>query len=81
MIVGPNHPIFGQRAPRGGGIYGGPQPLPRGSVPPGARFDPIGPFGGPNQGQLRGGIGRGNRTSSEPDGDELPPPGYNDMFM
>ncbi|KAF9321954.1 hypothetical protein BG003_009272 [Podila horticola] len=49
MIVGPNHPMF--RRPPGsgggsGGIYGGPQPLPRGSVPPGARFDPIGPFGG-----------------------------------
>ncbi|KAF9215319.1 hypothetical protein BGZ59_001703 [Podila verticillata] len=49
MIVGPNHPMF-RRPPGGGngggGIYGGPQPLPRGSVPPGARFDPIGPFGG-----------------------------------
>ncbi|KAG0260288.1 hypothetical protein BG011_001989 [Mortierella polycephala] len=51
MIVGPNHPMF-RRPPGGGGIgggnsgiYGGPQPLPRGSVPPGARFDPIGPFG------------------------------------
>ncbi|KAG0348909.1 hypothetical protein BG004_003741 [Podila humilis] len=49
MIVGPNHPMF-RRPPSGGnsgggGIYGGPQPLPRGSVPPGARFDPIGPFG------------------------------------
>ncbi|KAG0318537.1 hypothetical protein BGZ99_005612 [Dissophora globulifera] len=50
MYVGPNHPMF--RRPPGGiggsggsGIYGGPQPLPRGSVPPGARFDPIGPFG------------------------------------
>jgi hypothetical protein len=32
----------------------------RGSVPPGARFDPIGPFG--PVGQPRGGFGRGNRT-------------------
>ncbi|KAK3832756.1 MAG: PI31 proteasome regulator N-terminal-domain-containing protein [Linnemannia gamsii] len=50
MIVGPNHPMFRRPPPGGGiggggGIYGGPQPLPRGSVPPGARFDPIGPFG------------------------------------
>uniref|UniRef100_A0A1D1YET9 Proteasome inhibitor PI31 subunit n=1 Tax=Anthurium amnicola TaxID=1678845 RepID=A0A1D1YET9_9ARAE len=83
MIVGPGHPMFGQQGPtRGGGLYGGPQPLPRGSVPPGARFDPIGPFGprGPNQGQ-RGSGNRGNIFGGEPDNDELPPPGYNDMFM
>ncbi|GBC08082.1 hypothetical protein RclHR1_00790032 [Rhizophagus clarus] len=73
MFVGPDHPIFGQQGPRGGGgIYGGPQPLPRGSVPPGARFDPIGPFG--PTGQPRGGFGRRGRTSGEPDNDELPPP-------
>jgi hypothetical protein len=31
MFVGPDHPIFGQQDPTrsGGGIYGGPQPLPR----------------------------------------------------
>ncbi|KAG0236586.1 hypothetical protein BGW42_003241 [Actinomortierella wolfii] len=49
MYVGPNHPMFrrppGSGGPGfGGGLYGGPQPMPRGSVPPGARFDPIGPF-------------------------------------
>ncbi|CAB4374360.1 unnamed protein product [Rhizophagus irregularis] len=79
MFVGPDHPIFGRGGGGGGGIYGGPQPLPRGSVPPGARFDPIGPFG--PVGTPRGGFGRGNRTSGDPDNDELPPPGYNDMFM
>ncbi|KAG0196529.1 hypothetical protein BGX28_010026 [Mortierella sp. GBA30] len=57
MIVGPNHPMFRRPPPGGGnggggGIFGGPQPLPQGSVPPGARFDPIGPFG---QSQGRGG--------------------------
>ncbi|KAI8877015.1 hypothetical protein K501DRAFT_199160 [Backusella circina FSU 941] len=81
MFVGPDHPMFGNR---GGilndpsGLFGGLEPLPRGSVPPGARFDPIGPFGGlprpPNA--------RGPRPPfrGEPDNDELMPPGYNDMF-
>ena len=35
--------------------------------PPGSRFDPYGPPPNPFGG--------------EPDFDELPPPGYNDMFM
>ncbi|KAF8980747.1 hypothetical protein BGZ46_003746 [Entomortierella lignicola] len=100
MIVGPNHPMF-RRPPGGvggigggGGIYGGPQPLPRGSVPPGARFDPIGPFGptggnapgagtahnNPHQGPWRG-AGRENSFPGEPDNDDAPPPGYMDMYM
>lgn len=45
---------------------GGHPRLPRGAVPPGARFDPFGPPG----------VHRG-----EPDNDEAPPPGYDDMFM
>ncbi|CAI2180278.1 15298_t:CDS:2 [Funneliformis geosporum] len=76
MYAGPDHPIFGQRVPPGG--RGGPQPIPRGSVPPGARFDPIVPFG---PGSSRPGRPRGDPFSGEPDNDELPPPGYNDMFM
>ncbi|KAM3586920.1 hypothetical protein VKS41_001969 [Umbelopsis sp. WA50703] len=89
MFVGPDHPIFGgdqnQRDPSGG-IFGGPQPLPRGSVPPGARFDPIGPFGNNPNRQPQGsfgprGSGPGRNFRGEPDNDELPPPGYNDMFM
>ena len=44
----------------------------RGSVPPGARFDPVGP---PGIGPRRAGIWR------TPDADHLPPPGYDDMFM
>nr|XP_032528657.1 proteasome inhibitor PI31 subunit [Danaus plexippus plexippus] len=45
----------------------------RGSVPPGARFDPFGP---PGVGPLPG------RRPPPPDADHLPPPGFNDnMFM
>lgn len=51
----------------GAGLPGG---LPRGAVPPGARFDPFGPP------DLDRGGGR-----SGPGPDHLPPPGYDDMFM
>ncbi|OZJ06139.1 hypothetical protein BZG36_01011 [Bifiguratus adelaidae] len=109
MFVGPNHPIFGPRGGGsggnggsgewGGGIPAGPQRLPRGAVPPGARFDPIqpdivgggasrgpnGPFGSrPGRGGGPQGGGRGSGMgppSGEPDNDDLPPPGYMDMFM
>ncbi|KAK6619643.1 hypothetical protein RUM43_012400 [Polyplax serrata] len=50
-----------------------PRGLPRGAVPPGARFDPFGPPG-------HGGGRSGNRRI-DPDPDHLPPPGYDDMFM
>lgn len=66
MIVGPEHPIFdypyGQQTP--------PSVLPRGAVPPGARFDPITPVG-----PSRGPHGDILYPSGEPDSDELPPPG------
>ncbi|CAG8468535.1 12466_t:CDS:10 [Ambispora gerdemannii] len=69
MFVGPDHPMFDPRRFGGGREPpGGPQTLPRGAVPPGARFDPIGPFG------------RGY-FSGEPDPDDEPPPGYSNMFM
>ncbi|CAG8459462.1 16371_t:CDS:2 [Acaulospora morrowiae] len=76
-IMGPDHPIFDPRVPdrNSGGIRGGPQFLPSGAVPPGARYDPVGPFG-PLSGR-----GGGRFPSGEPNNDELPPPGYNDMFM
>lgn len=95
MYVGPDHPIFGNR---GGsslddptGIFGGPQNLPRGAVPPGARFDPIGPFGrlpvrppGPGgRGSGTGGPGAGGgpgNFSGEPDNDELMPPVMYQIF-
>ncbi|KAA6366064.1 MAG: hypothetical protein EZS28_038408 [Streblomastix strix] len=68
--MGPNHPIFHGRG-RGGwggqgwgrGDHEGFFPPP-GSIPPGARWDPVHPgqfpFGG------RGGRGRGNAPGSEP---------------
>lgn len=53
------------------GIPGG---LPRGAVPPGARFDPFAPPA-PNGGPVA-------RRPPPPDADHLPPPGFNDhMFM
>lgn len=65
MIVGPGHPMFRRPPSGGGGIYGGPQPLPRGSVPPGARFDPIGPFG-PTGGHGRGGAPGAGSAHQDP---------------
>lgn len=44
-------------------------PLPRGSVPPGARFDPFGPSTGMP------------RPRRPPGSDDFPPPGFGDMFM
>jgi len=63
----------------GGGTFGpSPHPgqLPRGSVPPGARFDPFGPV-------PPGGARPDSRSGrfAGPDPDHLPPPGYDDMFM
>jgi proteasome inhibitor subunit 1 (PI31) len=85
MFVGPNHPIFGGRGPGGGqspfgsntGPWGGDGFLPPMGAPPGARFDPVGPFpgrGGPpgfpsGRGPPGGGRMRG------PDNDEFMPPG------
>lgn len=57
--------------PRGIGGLGVPGRLPHGAVPPGARFDPFGP---PDVNPMP-------RRSQNPDNDEFPPPGYNDMFM
>ncbi|KAJ2725687.1 hypothetical protein GGI07_001055 [Coemansia sp. Benny D115] len=82
MTVGPDHPMFRQGgAGRGGfgpGIPGGPEMLPRGAVPPGARFDPIGPFGqmpGPARPAPRGGPGGNNGFfSGEPNPDTDGPP-------
>ncbi|KAJ3104694.1 hypothetical protein HDU97_008970 [Phlyctochytrium planicorne] len=108
MFVGPDHPMFGGGGGGFGGGYGGggfgPGGMggggvffPPGAVPPGARFDPVGPFGprpgvggiggggfGPGGG--RGGIGpfgggpRRPPMRGGPDNDELPPPGFDDMY-
>lgn len=53
--------------PGGGSNMG----VPPGSVPPGARFDP---FRAPDERNRP-------RFPNRPDNDELPPPGYDDMFM
>lgn len=45
--------------------------LPRGAVPPGARYDPMFPPGGD----------RRNNRRPMPDGDHLRPPSYDDMFL
>lgn len=46
--------------------------MPPGAVPPGARFDPFRP---PDADRFP------RRPNNRPDNDELPPPGYDDMFM
>ncbi|XP_050682029.1 proteasome inhibitor PI31 subunit [Leptidea sinapis] len=69
MIFNPFGPRRDPENP-GLGIPGG---LPRGAVPPGARFDPFGP---PGAGPMPG------RRRAPPDADHLPPPGFNDnMFL
>lgn len=79
MIVGPNHPMFRDRFGGGHGPGGG-------VVPPGARFDPVTPFGGgmaPNRpGGGNGPLGPGARGPrrpgmGDPDWDDMPPPGGN----
>jgi len=74
-LIGPGHPGFGPTLPFPGHPNVGPQPprpgrpsIPKGSVPPGARYDPFGPPTDPT--------GQGN-----PDYNHLPPPGYDDMFL
>jgi len=62
------------RGTPGPGMPNMPGQLPRGAIPPGARFDPFGPDMGP-----RGPRGAGPRFAG-PDSDHLPPPGYDDMF-
>ncbi|CAG9135927.1 unnamed protein product [Plutella xylostella] len=66
------NPFGPRRDPENPGL-GIPGGLPRGAVPPGARFDPFGPPGAPPI--------RGRRPP--PDADHFPPPGnFNDhMFM
>ncbi|KAJ7638691.1 PI31 proteasome regulator N-terminal-domain-containing protein [Roridomyces roridus] len=82
MFVGPGHPILGgQRGPNRG-PWGGDGFLPPMGAPPGARFDPIGPFG-PGVGPFPGGAGRRPRggVPGEPDNDEFMPPGNDEMYM
>ncbi len=82
MIVGPNHPMFRDRFQQPGGIGdGGRAGLPPGAAPPGARYDPVGPFGAGPRFPPPGGAGRGRGRGSgggaggEPDWDDMRPPG------
>ncbi|KAN0031198.1 hypothetical protein ACTA71_010281 [Dictyostelium dimigraforme] len=78
--IGRDHPGFGNihnpyggNNPYGTGLPGYEQRLPRGAVPPGARFDPFGPPTG---------IPGGNRGRGMPDRDDFTPPGFdNDHYM
>ncbi|CAL8069799.1 unnamed protein product [Calicophoron daubneyi] len=70
MILDPRRPLI--TGGIGGSLIGGPDVLPPGSVPPGARFDPFGPGVMPSR-QL----GR----PRAPDPDHALPPGYEDMYM
>ncbi|KAJ8330350.1 hypothetical protein QVD99_007695 [Batrachochytrium dendrobatidis] len=80
MIVGPDHPMFNNPV---NPLYsaGGSPGFPPGAVPPGARFDPVGPFGQrPNR---YGGFPnrQPGQFSGDPDNDDLLPPGHYDMYM
>ncbi|KAJ1952345.1 hypothetical protein EC988_003608 [Linderina pennispora] len=62
MVVGPGHSMFRGEQSREERIPAGPSFLPPGAVPAGARFDPIGPFGGASEparpgGRFGGGAG------------------------
>ncbi|XP_046825420.1 proteasome inhibitor PI31 subunit [Vespa crabro] len=71
MIYDPFSRVPWGMDPRGIGGLGVPGRLPHGAVPPGARFDIFGP---PDLNPVP-------RRPQNPDNDELPPPGYDDMFM
>ncbi|WFC98877.1 hypothetical protein MYAM1_001610 [Malassezia yamatoensis] len=89
MILGPSHPMF-----QGSGQFRASSPdigpdtageyLPPNAVPPGARFDPIGPF--PSQQPRPSRLPRDPFQSGprmNPDWDEMPPPGggFGNMYM
>ncbi|KAJ1647639.1 hypothetical protein J3B02_002205 [Coemansia erecta] len=79
MVVGPDHPMFRRGYAPESPSGDGPQRLPAGAVPPGARFDPISPFGdrpGPVRPSGGRGPGAGGRGffSGEPDPDNMGPP-------
>ncbi|KAJ2079971.1 hypothetical protein H4R24_003406 [Coemansia sp. RSA 988] len=91
MLVGPGHPMFtqgGDGTGNGSGLPGNAPLLPRGAVPPGARFDPIVPPGAMPPGPGRGrGSGRGDGASGnrffsgDPNPDAGGPPDSSWNFM
>ncbi|KAM0755560.1 hypothetical protein T439DRAFT_351335 [Meredithblackwellia eburnea MCA 4105] len=79
MFMGPDHPLFRERFGDGGrggssGVWGGDGFLPQGAVPPGARFDPVGPSNGPPQ---AGGVGIGGFGGGQGIGSFTPNSGGN----
>ncbi|KAG5898602.1 hypothetical protein JTB14_020978 [Gonioctena quinquepunctata] len=68
MLFQPPGPSFG-----GPPLHPGYPGVPPGAIPPGARFDPFRP---PDVDRFHP-----RRPPNRPDNDELPPPGYDDMFM
>ncbi|KAF7253108.1 hypothetical protein EG68_11674 [Paragonimus skrjabini miyazakii] len=76
MILDPRRPIPSGSFGPSGSFLGGPDVLPPGSVPPGARFDPFGPGIVP----VRPRFGSSHRPR-EPDPDHALPPGYEDMYL
>ncbi|KAJ2805294.1 hypothetical protein H4R20_002145 [Coemansia guatemalensis] len=91
MLVGPGHPMFTQGGEGTGddsALPGGPPLLPRGAVPPGARFDPIFPPGamppGPGRGRgagRGGGVGGNRFVSGDPNPDVGGPPDSSWNYM
>ena len=79
MMVGPNHPLFRDRLRDPGAdqqrFWTGDGYLPPGAVPPGARFDPVGPNGPPGfgQGPDLGMPGRGRGGPGRNFGDAMRP--------
>ncbi|EGD79741.1 hypothetical protein PTSG_10724 [Salpingoeca rosetta] len=82
MFMGPDHPLFQGGVPDTDVRTG----FPPGSVPPGARFDPVTPFADPRdpagRGRGRGrGRGGGGLAFGEPNPDHFRPPRGFDPFM
>jgi len=77
-LVGPNHPSFGPRVSDPYNTFDpnfpttGPPRFPRGTLP-GARYDPVGPPPPLNPSF--------NPRNNQNFGDELPPPGYDNMYL
>ncbi|KAI8909830.1 hypothetical protein EDD86DRAFT_206333 [Gorgonomyces haynaldii] len=76
-IVGPDHPMFNNPYP-GYPPNLGPPRFNDMQVPPGARFDPVSPFGNP---QRPSRMGRGMPFTGEPNPDHFAPPGGYDPYI
>ncbi|GAA28517.2 proteasome inhibitor PI31 subunit [Clonorchis sinensis] len=76
MILDPRRPLGSSPFGSGGGTFmGGPDVLPPGAVPPGARFDPFGPGVIPPRPRFS------NPQRGQPDPDHALPPGFEDVYL